>query len=294
MINYAKDFFERLNFEKEDAEFLVNQLSLILNSAASDKWNSLVSDYENGIDKPFSAVLKEARECGDVAGVHNYTADLLIAVCMSRGAKKRFAEKGFGEEIFINSFLDLKYKLEECKLVKGIKGSFVAGWFGGWFNLSLLALGRLQFEKINFPYNYEKNGKTLKKGDKVISVHIPRTGTPFTPEECDKAFKMAAEIYSKEIDGDVVFFCGSWLMYPPLIEELDDRSNTKKFAKRFELIEVRDNAVGDHPDAWRLFDCDYNGDINSLDTSTGLRAAFVRMLKKKNVSGDGVGIFFYE
>ena len=107
-------------------------------------------------------------------------------------------------------------------------------------------------------------------------------------------FKMAAEIYSKEIDGDVVFFCGSWLMYPPLIEELDDRSNTKKFAKRFELIEVRDNAVGDHPDAWRLFDCDYNGDINSLDTSTGLRAAFVRMLKKKNVSGDGVGIFFYE
>ena len=65
-------------------------------------------------------------------------------------------------EIFINSFLDLKYKLEECKLVKGIRGSFVSGWFGGWFNFSLLALGRLQFEKIDFPYNYERNGKTLR------------------------------------------------------------------------------------------------------------------------------------
>lgn len=293
MTGYLKEFFGRFGYEKEDADYFIEQLSLIEASEAKEKWNSIISDYENGVKKPFSTILEQTRECGRLAGVQDYTADFIMCVCLSRGAERLFQKNGLSTEIYENSFLDLKYKLEECKLVKGIKGTFVAGWFNRWFDVTRFALGRLQFELIDAEYDYEKDGRSVKKGDKVINIHIPRTGTPFTPEKCQKSFDRASEFFREEINGDIAFVCHSWLLYPPLKDELIDGMNTKAFAERFDIVSSGDNGEGNHHDVWRLFDHDYNGDPDSLDTSTSLRAAFVSMIKKTNKSGWGSGIFFY-
>lgn len=293
MINYTKAFFKRFGYEKEDADYLVDQLTLIENSEAKEKWNALICDYENCIDRAFNYYLEGARKCGETVGMHAYTAEFLMLVCLARGAERRYEKKGISAEIFENSFLDLKYKLEECKLVKGIKGTFVAGWFDRWFDVTRFALGRLQFELIDAEYDYEKDGRSVKKGDKVINIHIPRTGTPFTPEKCQESFDRAAEFFKEAIKGDIAFVCHSWLLSPPLKDELSDGMNTKAFAERFDIVSSGDNGEGNHHDVWRLFDHDYNGDPDSLDTSTSLRAAFVSMIKKTNKSGWGSGIFFY-
>jgi hypothetical protein len=293
MIDYVRNHFVRFGYESSDAEYLTEQLLKLQSSSSWEKWNSIVSDYENGVKKDFSAILKEARECGKAAEIHEYTADLLICVCMTRGAEKFYAEKGISTEIYENSFLDLKYKLEECKLVKGVIGTFVAFWFNRWFDLTRFAFGRLQFEIVEAECDHEKDGKTVKKGDKVINVHIPRTGTPLTPEECDKSFDRAAQFFKNDITSDVAFVCHSWLLYPPLVNELSDKMNTKKFAERFDILSSGDNGENNHGDAWRLFDHDYNGDPSSLDTSTGLRAAFVRLIMNTKKSGWGYGLYFY-
>ncbi len=293
MTGYLKEFFERFGYEKDDADYFVEQLSLIEASDAKEKWSLVISDYENGVKKPFSTILEQARECGRLAGVHDYTTDFIMCACLSRGAERFYEKNGLSTEIYEDSILDLRYKLEECKLVKGIKGTFVAGWFDRWFDVTRFALGRLQFELIDAEYDYEKDGRSIKKGDKAINVHIPRTGTPFTPEKCQESFDRAAEFFKEAIKGDIAFVCHSWLLYPPLIDELSDRMNTKKFAQRFDIISRQDGDENDHGESWRLFDHDYNGDPDSLDTSTSLRAAFVSMIKKTNKSGWGSGIFFY-
>ena len=293
MINYSRSFYERFGYEKEDADYLIDQLALIENSEAKATWNALVDDYENGVERSFDEYLEGAKKCGETVGMHAYTAEFLMLVCLARGAERLYEKKGISAEIFENSFLDIKYKLEECKLVKGIRGTFVGFWFGGWYDLTRFALGRLQFELVDCGFDYEKDGKSIKKGDKIINVHIPRTGTPFTPEACDESFERAANWFRDQIEGDIAIMCHSWLLYPPLKDELSDKMNTKKFADRFDIISVVNGEENDHGESWRLFDHDYNGDPNSLEPNTGLRAAYVRMIKKSNISGAAEGVFFY-
>lgn len=51
------------------------------------------------------------------------------------------------------------------------------GWFDGFFEMTRFALGRLQFELMDFPESYEKTGHVRPEGmTKVINMHIPSCG----------------------------------------------------------------------------------------------------------------------
>lgn len=292
MTSYLEQFFKRFDYLPEDARTLTEAYHTVMNSPCAARWEALLAVYEQNISPDFTPLVEEAQKIAEETGIHTYTLELLLFICFSATTERYYAERGIDPSIFENSMLDLRYKLEECKLVKGICGSFVSPWFPGFFNLTRFALGRLQFEIMPFEGVYEKNGRCLHHGDPVINVHIPRTCTPLTPQACDEAFAMAAAFFGKELKENIAFVCESWLLYPELLSYLSEKTNTVLFAKRFDILSSHIHEDG-HPDVWRLFDTDYEGDPDSLPADSSFRRAYIRFLKEGKKSGYAYGVFFY-
>ena len=284
---YAFKYFE---YENSDAQFLLSAYDKITADAECLKlWNAGIALYENDYMCYQGDILKIADEVAEKLYLDNYTTRLLAYICMTRHAKKLYTDHGYSEEIYKNSMLDLRYKLDECKAVRGVIGSFVAEWFYGFFTLERLALGRLQFELQKFGKTYEKDGKKLTPESLVINMHIPRSGAPMTPEACDDSFLQAKEIFKDKLGENVAFVCHSWLLYPENKDILSKHTNTYKFMERFEIIESEINNEND--ELWRLFDT-YEQNPDRLPADSSMRRAYISHLKAGGKTGSGYGIFF--
>ena len=89
---------------------------------------------------------------------------------------------------------DLRCKLIECIKCEEVPGTFVAGWYNGFFKLERFAYGRFQFEESDYGYDFDfvtKAGYRLTKGQPVIGFHIPSSGVPLTDEVRLDAYKKA-------------------------------------------------------------------------------------------------------
>ena len=61
-------------------------------------------------------------------------------------ARRDYLAQGVCEEIFWDTFCDLRYKLLECKTIHGVWGNFVASWYPIFYTCQIVKLGRLEFE----------------------------------------------------------------------------------------------------------------------------------------------------
>ena len=285
MRDYLVDFLDRFGYDTADVAVLLAAYDRLASDA---RWDEALGLYEADVGCDQSRVIALADEAAVAVGVHEYTAELLIFLCMSRRLKREYEVRGWADDIFTGSMLDLKYKLEECKLVKGIVGSFVASWFRGFFDLTRVALGRLQFEVVKFGHTYEKDGVVLTPESRVINVHIPRTGTPMRPVDCDEAFAWARAFFADEVGDPCAFVCQSWLLYPAHEEMLSHESNVYRFMKRFDLICSGDSR--NMGDLWRLFDTDEKR-WDKLPADSSLRRAYVERLKAGGRVGWGHGVY---
>ena len=162
MRSYIIYLMDELDFDKEAQDSLLSDLDKIEQSAEAKKeFYDCVKMYESDINADYNTILKNAEIAGEKVGVHKYSAGLLVFMCMSKHLKECYIEQGIDLQIWHDSMLDLKWKLWECKAVKNIWGSFVAGWFGGFFNLTRFALGRLQFELVTAEGRIPTNPCTL-------------------------------------------------------------------------------------------------------------------------------------
>lgn len=292
MREYLKDFFEDFEYSKEDSEFLLFSYDRI--TAREDTlavWKEAMCIYERDTHCDFSLIISLAQDVAQRLDMHSYTAELLAFICLSKHLKELYIEQGIDLEIFHASMLDLKYKLEECKAVKGIIGSFVAWWFDRFFNLERVALGRLEFEVDSFGHHYERDGHILTPESRAINVHIPRSLVHLTPELCDEAFAMAKEYFKGQVDESCPFICHSWMLYPGNKTILPEDTNVHRFISRFDIFDWADDP--ELSDLWRLFDTDEkNPDL--LPTDTRMRRAYVNHLKNGGALGWGHGVFFLE
>ena len=295
MIEYVLSFMNELGFDKEAVASLSADIEKIYaNEEAKALFAGAVDDYERDIHSNYTELREAAKRAGEIVGVHAYSAELLLFICFSKHLRELYRLRGISDRIWFDSMSDLKWKLWECKAVKGIWGSFVAGWFPGFFNLTRFALGRLQFEIVAFDGEYEKNGRSLKKGDKVINVHIPRTLTPLDKESRDDAYAQAAEFFRDMTDGaPIAFVCSSWLLYPEAEKILPAHSNIRGFMADYDMIRSKVNGEGEYGDMWRLFDMDFTGDLNDYPEDSSLRRAYKKFLLDGNRTGSGYGVFFY-
>lgn len=289
MREYLLNLFNEGNYEQADIDCLISAYDKTVgNEEANKLLDEIIKLYEADIHLDYynEIIVKRAQKIAQLINVHSYTTELVAFACMSKHLKKLYEEQGIDLQIFKDSMLDLKWKLEECKAVKGICGSFVAWWFPGFFDMTRFALGRLQFEIVKFGHNYNKNGIVLTPDSKVINVHIPRTGTPMDKESCDKAYAQAREFFKAEAGENCPFICHSWLLYPENLDILPSHTNVYRFASEFDIFE---SGVTDGEDLWRLFDTDEK-DPDKLPTNTSLRRNYVEHLKKGGKVGWGLGV----
>lgn len=291
MRNYLLAFFKEFEYKEKNARQLLYAYDRIVSNveAASLFQNALLAYDENIALDYQEKILNPSKQIAEITKQHFYTVDLLLFICMTKHLKMLYIERGIDLQIYHDSVLDLKWKLEECKAVKGICGSFVALWFAGFFNLTRFALGRLQFELIRIPFDYEKNGVKLEKDKSVvINVHIPRTGTPLDKESCDKSYAQAREFFKEQVGEKAAFFCYSWLLYPENKQILPSHTNIYRFMLEYDVVWGQEN---NGEDLWRLFDTDEK-DPTKLPTNGSLRACYVEHLKKGGKVGIGCGIKF--
>ncbi|MCI6121650.1 acyltransferase domain-containing protein [Bariatricus sp. SGI.161] len=149
--------------------------------------------------------------------------------------KPVFLENNISEKIYYDTFHDLTIWCKWCKKYYGIYGMVEARWYERLYEMKVFRLGRLEFEKIILEEDIRYSGGHVKKGEKVIGVHIPEGGS-LLPEACDESFALAEKFFSDEYK---LYTCSSWLTSPALYELLDETSNILKFQKRFEILDIQ-------------------------------------------------------
>lgn len=287
---YLEYFFEFYEYNKDDAAVLTDAYKKTAdNREASSILMQAMDMYDKNPDRDFPKILELADEIALKTGIHEYTAELLMCICLSKKAKEVYESKGINMEYFHGNMLDLKYKLEECKLVYGIVGSFVVSWFDNYFYAKRFTMGRLQFELISFGDNYNKDGRVLTPESKVVNVHIPRTLKPLDEKSCDEAFLLAKEFFKDEFEGEIPFYCYSWLLYPENKNILPETSNTYRFISRFEITKTEiDKNLNN---LWRLFDT-MERDPKKLPEKSSMQRAFKNHLLNGGKMGVSAGVFF--
>ncbi len=286
-------FMNKLTFPENAKAVFFDAFERILKNEQTEKeFSALLAQYEEDEFCPYGEMINATVSLGDGLGIHEYTAGMLLFLCLAKTLLKRYQARDIDEQIFWDSMMDLRYKLEECRLVKGKVGSFVCTWFPGFFKMTRFALGRLQFDLTALKAPVTVNGITLPEGTSALGVHIPRSETPLDHSEVKKSYAKAAKFFAKEFEGKpIVFFCSSWLLDPWILTVLSPNSNITAFYKDFTI--VNSGTYEGYSELWRLFDCEVTNNPTSLPRNSSLRRAYAERIEHGKPIGWGQGIFVY-
>lgn len=290
-LEWLNEAMQQVNFSAEKINAVINLYKKICDDEkASRIFHSTIALYENGFSCDFKSITENIDFCIEkISGEHKFTGHLLAVLTMAKHTKEIYKNKKLTVEGFQGILNDLKVKSDECFANYGVVGISNLPWYERFLNCTRYVLGRLQFEPNIFKWDdVEINGCWLKKGDTVISVHIPG-GEKLQKEDCIESFLMAEEFFKGiKKDGALPFSCISWLLHPSLREVLPEGSNILQFSEFFRCVysaEQEENLV-------RIFGrVDFKNKEN-LPEKTSLQRAYKKYLLKGGNIGIGVGYFF--
>ena len=291
---YLIDFFEKFSYPTEARDaFLLAYRQIMASHNAAPRFMALLESYDKDKDIDYDAARKEMIELSLKAGVLSFTGEQLLFTCFSRRLRERYREAGIADEIWYCSMLDLKYKVEECRLMYGVWGTFVAFWYKGFFNMTRFGFGRLQVETKKFGKAYQSKGVQLTPDSIVLGIHIPRSGEPMTKERIHEAYRMAAAFFKPQLgDAPIVFHASTWLFFDKHEEMLKPTSNIYQLMKEYDIYERGNYA--DYTEVWRLFDRFYAGDPNEMPADSSLRRAYIELMKRGEPTGWGKGVLVWD
>lgn len=259
--------------------------------AAEQQLAAFAEGFMNGKITFTDATAGARSHCGNF--MHEYTADLLFVLECSGFLLEKYEADGLSRDMFINSMQDIKYKLDECKRVKNVFGTFVAWWYEDFLSMKRMALGRLQYDIRK--YDGERvviQGYEINTGDFILGCHIPSAG-PLTPELCMDSFKRAYTFFRDRLKENILpIICHSWLLYPPYEKVFGEKSNTVNFARYFEIIDVKQTEK--FSDAWRVFGMGFEGDTAALPNNTSMQRNFIDYIGNGEPFGDATGIILFD
>ncbi len=230
---------------------------------------------------------------GELTGLHEYTVALLFLLAACEGLEKRYSEAGYDRALFLDTMSDIRYKLYECKTVKGVWGNFVYWWYQRFYDMTRFALGRFQYEKIEFPRDiYGVGGHYVKRGDAVLNFHIPSSGVHLTNEVRFDSYKRAKEFFFPNTDAPALFVCDSWLLWHEYEEFIPENMNLKKFRRDFAIISSSPSEG--FGVAWRVFGADAGKPTSELPRKTGQQRMFADYMASGGGHGSAFGVFFFD
>lgn len=266
-----------------------------------------VSRYEKDLHIDFKSANAEIKSVAEKNGLDFRQAHLLLYLCFASVLPRHYEKAGLPQEVCEASLMDLRYKAVECHEVYGVWGTFVADWFGRFFDLTRFKLGRLEFETLDEPNVLSKffsqgefglQSATNSQGEfglqaaaarrLVLNVHIPSAGK-LLHEDCVSSYNAARDFYRKYFAaGEIDFHCYSWLLFPRIKEFLPPSSNILQFAADWQIYETVSDTHGE--DLWRIFGQPVEvGNYADLPENNTLRKNCKRWLLKGNTLGCGRG-----
>lgn len=221
--------------------------------------------------------------CKEVRKTEDYRIRFLYYFC--RFACETFEDyrrEEISEQIFFDTFADLRFWCENCYQEFGEYGIEEARWFWRLFDRTVFRLGRLQFEKMEAERELPGGDWPIKKGEAVINVHIPQ-GEPLDWQACEASFKTAYRWFGREMP----YICHSWLLFPGLKEILPDSSNIIRFQNHFEILDVD---YLEQEAEWRIFS-KVREDVRLYPEQTFLQREAKKYLLSGKKMGNGWGRF---
>lgn len=247
--------------------------------------------YENDFDMALVTPLVE--DMASASGVNLHTVWGLFLAFAAERAREDYLSQGISEEVFFDTFCDLRYKVIECMQNKGVWGNFVQFWYPIFYRCDIVKLGRLEYETISYKGPAcEIAGVTLQPGQKVASIHIPSSGEPFDKESRLASYRLAYDFFSDmHPDSPLVCVCHSWLLYPEYRKVLGEKSNIVSFMDDFTILEVDD---GGFDDAWRVFGPAADGPADQLPEGTSMQRAFKQHILSGGRHGSALGVLVFD
>lgn len=246
-------------------------------------------EYDKG-DEAFAEYLSELTE---KSGVPVNTLNLYIYLRLMEDTYKEYEMRGIDKSVFLDTMEDMVI-VSRLPLSTGQAFGISQSVYRSWLRLNLdciiYRLGNLEFELSAAPCDMELEGKSVKKDETCIAVHIPR-GVSFGEAECEDAFSRAREFFKKYYNMEnIIFSCWSWLLYPWLCEVLPETSSIVNFRKKFKILRVDEDNSGL---VWIFrngIGSAENISIEDLPEDTSLRRAAKKRLSEGKNLGRGFGI----
>lgn len=293
MTDYFYNFAKNTELPADAVSELENCFIKIKNNNESefDKLTDIF--YESHFDR--NSIVPQMKETAQSISESFYTISGLFLICSSERIRRDFLAKGYPEKVFWDTMCDIKYKLCECKTVKGVWGNFTENWYKIFYTLDLFKLGRLEYQRFSYPESmpeYDDGKNKVNYGDLCYNVHIPSCG-PLTKELRMESYKLAYDFFADELKGkNLVCVCHSWLLYGKNREILTPKSNIYDFIGDWNII--KNDEDNTFRNCWRLFGKDYDGNADSLPRDTSTQRAFADWLKNGNKTGVGFGVMVFD
>lgn len=254
----------------------------------------ILACYESADNFRFEEMTEIVKELSVSYKIERFTINLFALVILIPKIREFYKQNGIEQQVVDDTIADIRYKYDECKRVHGVEGVAAwEGWYKQIFSLRLFQIGRLQYEYETFLFDrYEKDGKVVLKGDEILSVHIPATGTPLDHEECLESYALAKEFFKKHFEGkQMTFVCWSWLLNPENEKIMDENSNIIRFKRDYDVIDREEYPDYNVLAPW-IFGRKEVGSLEITPEDTSLQKQIKAHLAQGGKLGRGYGVFF--
>lgn len=275
-------FMEKTQFPDAAKETLMTA-----GDQVSDKIMPILTFYENGYNH--EATIPLIKELAEASKVHEYTLWMILLILAAEKARPFYKT----EEIYWDTFCDLRYKAQECYDVYGIWGTFVAHWYPIFFNGTIVKLGRMEYQTriCNFKEPKTAMGITVNPGDTILALHIPTSFEPFDKAARLDSYRKAWEYFCP--DGrPLMCVCGSWLLYDGYDNVFAPGSNIASFRKEFYMLSSKQSE--NFGNIWRVFGSDHQLPVDQLPEKTSLQRAFKTYMQNGGTHGNGTGVIIFD
>lgn len=158
---------------------------------------------------------------------------------------EKYKIQKISEEIFWDTFQDVRFWCENYEREYGTYGLGANDWFPRHIDMTLFRLGRLQYEVMDMKIDAGQGHNGVEKGTPVINIHIPQ-GEPLRWADCEESLQRAYQVYGTKKP----YVCHSWLLFPELEKLLPEKSNIREFRKHFRVLCID---YSEREAEWRLF-----------------------------------------
>ena len=285
---------EKCAFPSEAVEFF-DALALRVREAGLETELDGIVDFYFDSDCNTDETTKRLAVLGEKLSAATDSCWMLLLLLAAERAKVLYDRRGVSDEVFFDTFSDLRCKALECLEENGVWGTFVAGWYRLFYTCRIIKFGRLEYEDARYDRAepFCLGDVRLEGGDPVKSIHIPSSNEPFDLEARLASYRAAYEFYSRESGSDkLCCICSSWLLFPDYEKILSPKSNIVSFMHDFDITHRYEK--DEFHDDWRLFGRAHRLPVAEYPEDTSMRRAVKKFLLDGNRTGEGFGVLVFD